>query len=324
MLQQTQVKTVIPFYQRFIIQYPALKDLAAASLQDVLKSWEGLGYYSRARNFHKAANMVIKYHNGSIPENPPEFHKLPGVGDYITAAVQSIAFHQPLAVVDGNVKRVLARIFQMAEPVNSSKTHKEFKKNADILLLTSQPGMFNQAMMELGATICKPAQPMCNNCPVPKLCLSFKKGATHLYPKRLKTKSVPEYHISAAIVRKNSRLLITQRKSDGLLGGLWEFPGGKVKDNESPERACTREVKEEVNLKIKVESHLTQVRHAYSHFKIKMDVYLCTYISGKIKLNGPVDYKWIFPSKIKDYPFPRANHKFFPALFVELSRRNRK
>jgi len=325
MLQQTQVNTVIPYYLKFIQQYPTLKDLAATSLQNVLKSWEGLGYYSRARNFHKAAKIIIKNHNGSIPEDSSEFNKLPGVGDYITASVQSIAFHQPLAVVDGNVKRVLARILQLNEPVNSSKMHKDFKKYADKFLLPSQPGTFNQAMMELGAIICKPAQPTCKDCPVRKFCLSFNNDTTRKFPKRLPSKTVPEYHIAAAIVQKNGRLLITQRKPEGLLGGLWEFPGGKVMKKESPEKACAREVKEEVNLKIKVESHLTQVRHAYSHFKIRMDVYLCTYVSGKVKLNGPVNYKWIFPSKIKDYPLPKANHKFFPALFDALSiSKNRK
>jgi len=319
MLQQTQVNTVIPYYLRFIDRYPTIKNLADSSLQHVLKVWEGLGYYSRARNFHKAARIVIINYRGKIPEDPSEFRKLPGVGDYIVAAVQSISFQQPLAVVDGNVKRVLARIFQMKEPVNSSKVHKKFKNRADNLLLTSHPGTFNQAMMELGAVICKPSQPICKYCPVQKFCSSFKKSTTHLFPKRLSTKPAPVYHIAAAVIRKNGRLLITRRKSDGLLGGLWEFPGGKVLINESPEITCVREVKEEVNLKINVDSHLTQVRHAYSHFKIKLDVYLCTYVSGKIKLNGPVDNKWIFPSKIQDYPFPKANHKFFPALFDALS-----
>ena len=319
MLQQTQVNTVIPYYHKFIQRYRTLKDLAAASLQDVLKSWEGLGYYTRARNFHKAAKQVLNLYDGSIPDVPTDFQKLPGVGDYITAAVQSIAFHQPLAVVDGNVKRVLARLFQMNEPVNSSNALKSFKKHAYKLLLTSEPGMFNQAMMELGAIICKPTQPACINCPVRKSCLSFKKDTTNKYPKRLASKPVPEYHIAAAIVRKNGRLLITRRKPEGLLGGLWEFPGGKVNDNETPEHACIREIKEEVNLKIKVDNHLTHIRHAYTHFKIKMDVYLCTYVSGKIKLNGPVDFNWVYPSKIKDYPFPRANHKFFQTLFGALS-----
>jgi A/G-specific adenine glycosylase len=324
MLQQTQVNTVIPYYQKFIRQYPNIKDLANASLQDVLKSWEGLGYYSRARNFHQAVKQILKFYNENIPKDPSDFLKLPGVGDYIAAAVQSIAFHHPLAVVDGNVKRVLARLFQINAPVNSSKSHKLFKAQADKLLFVSNPGTFNQAMMELGAMICKPTQPICADCPVQKFCRSLKEGAAKKYPNRLASKPVPEHHVAAAIVRKKGRLLITQRKLEGLLGGLWEFPGGKVMKKETSENACIREVKEETNLKIKVDAHLTQVRHAYTHFKIKMDVYLCTYMSGNIKLNGPVDSKWIFPSKIKDYPFPKANHKFFPTFFDELSLKNRK
>lgn len=254
-----------------------------------------------------------------MPETPDTFKKLPGVGNYIAAAVLSIAFQKPLAVVDGNVKRVLARMFQLKDPVNSSASHKVFQAKADTLLLTSLPDAFNQAMMELGAVICKPSHPMCKQCPVQKQCMAFKNGVTDKYPRRLSAKPVPEYHISTAVVRKHGRLLITQRQPESLLGGLWEFPGGKVKEREGPEKACIREVKEEVNLKIKVDFHLTHIRHAYTHFKIRMDVYMCTYISGKIKLNGPVAYKWVYPSKIKDYPFPKANHKFFPALFTALS-----
>lgn len=319
MLQQTQVNTVIPYYQKFVHQYPTLKDFSAAPLQKVLKSWEGLGYYSRARNFHKAAKQVMRLYDGHIPVTPAQFRKLPGVGDYITAAVQSIAFQRPLAVVDGNVKRVLSRIFRINSPVNSSISNKAFKNKADDLLLTSDPGSFNQAMMELGAIICRPSQPRCKECPVKSFCQSFQKNDTHKYPRKTTLKQTPIHHISTAVVRKNSRLLITKRNPNGLLGGLWEFPGGKVLQNEDSVKACVREVKEEVNLRINVDKHLTQVKHAYSHFKINMDVYLCTYISGKIKLNGPVDYKWIYPSQINNYPLPKANHKFLSKLYSELS-----
>lgn len=319
MLQQTQVNTVIPYYHRFIERFPCIKDLAESNIQEVLKSWEGLGYYSRARNLHEAAKRVLDQYKGNLPETPAEFQNLPGVGDYINAAVQSIAFNHPLPVVDGNVKRVLARLFQMEEPVNQSTTHKVFKEKADKLLAASQPGTFNQAIMELGATICKPARPLCPKCPVRGYCAAFREGNTGQYPKRLISRPVKEHHIATAVVRKNGRLLITLRKPDGLLGGLWEFPGGKVLKNESPEDACKREIKEEVNLDIKIESHLTMIRHAYTHFKIKMDVFLCTYASGKIRLNGPVDFKWIRPENITNYPFPGANHKFFPALFDALS-----
>jgi A/G-specific adenine glycosylase len=319
MLQQTQVNTVIPYYERFILQFPTIKNLATSSLQKVLKSWEGLGYYSRARNFHKASKQIETLFNGNIPDQPSLFKKLPGVGDYICAAVQSIAFQHPLAVVDGNVKRLISRIFKINTPINSSTSYKMFKKKSEQLLLISNPGVFNQAMMELGAIICKSSQPICKNCPVKSLCLSFQDDVAHNYPKRLAIKSIPVYHISTAIIRKNSRLLITQRDHNGLLGGLWEFPGGKVLQNEDSKKACKREVKEEVNLNIKVDKHLAQVKHAYSHFKITMDVYLCTYVSGKIKLNGPVDYKWIYPSKIINYPLPKANHKFLPNLYNELS-----
>lgn len=319
MLQQTQVNTVIPYYEKFICQFPNIKFLAKSSFQKVLKSWEGLGYYSRAQNLHKASKQIVTLYNGTIPDRPSLFRKLPGVGDYICSAVQSIAFQHPLAVVDGNVKRVLSRIFKINKPINSSTSYKIFKEKSEQLLFISKPGIFNQAIMELGATICKSSQPICKYCPVKSLCMGFQDNVTHKYPKRLSSKSIPCYHISTAIIRKNGRLLITRRDSNGLLGGLWEFPGGKVLKDENPKKACIREVKEEVNLNITVDKFLTRVKHAYSHFKIDMDVYLCTYISGAIKLNGPVDYKWIFPSKIAHYPLPKANHKFLPQLFNELS-----
>lgn len=314
MLQQTQVKTVIPYYDRFIERFPDIQSIAKADLEDVLKLWEGLGYYSRARNFHKACCRVIVDHDGQVPDNIYDFIDLPGVGDYIASAVQSICFNHPGAVVDGNVKRVLARLFQLDFPVNKSNSHAEFSKVANQLLDIKIPGTFNQAMMELGALVCKPGTPVCEFCPVVAFCLSFSQHTTDLFPKRIKRKKVPEYRISVGVVEKKGKFLITKRKPDGLLGGLWEFPGGKIKKGETPEIACLREIKEETNLDVKTLRHLTTVRHTYTHFKIHMDVYLCEFIRGRVSLKGPVDFRWITLKEIEKYPFPKANHKFFKAL----------
>jgi A/G-specific adenine glycosylase len=243
-----------------------------------------------------------------------DFIQLPGVGDYIASAVQSIAFGYPKAVVDGNVKRVLARLFQLKQPVNKSCLHQQFSEIADQLLETDKPGIFNQALMELGALVCKPRNPLCKDCPAKLFCWSFGQQTVDLFPKRVKNKKVPEYRISAGVVLKKGRFLITQRKSEGLLGGLWEFPGGKIRKGEKPETACVREIMEETSLVVQTRQHITLVRHAYTHFKIKMDVYLYDFISGRVKLNGPVDFRWISLKEIEKYPFPKANHKFFPAL----------
>ncbi len=317
MLQQTQVTAVIPYYKRFLDLFPDVRTLAAADLQSVLKAWEGMGYYARARNLRKAAGMIVNDHAGMIPDNWADFRKLPGVGDYIAAAVLSIAFDLPFAVVDGNVKRVLARMMKKDDPVNASASHRTFQKLATDFLDPKQPGAFNQAVMELGALVCTPKTPDCGRCPVQKHCLAFRDDALENYPKRLKKKAVPQYHMTAAVIRKNGRFLITRRKNNGLLGGLWEFPGGKVAANETPESALIRNVYDETNLRIDIESHLTQVKHAYTHFKIKMDVYTARHLSGDVRLNGPVDYKWIRLDDIDGYPFPRANLKFIPILRID-------
>jgi A/G-specific adenine glycosylase len=314
MLQQTQVDTVVPYYSKFLSRFEGIKDLARADLQDVLKIWEGLGYYARARNLHRAAGIVLNQCNGIVPNQREDFRRLPGVGDYIAAAVLSIAFEKPYPVVDGNVKRVLARLFLMEEPVNKSASLKAFQERSVILLDPQRPGIYNQAIMELGATVCKPQRPLCRTCPVKKMCRAHQSGRVSEYPRKVAGKPTPRYQISVGVVFKNGRVLITRRKLDGLLGGLWEFPGGKIKTGEDAEAACIREIKEEVNLVIKVDSHLCRVKHAYTHFKILMDVFCCSFVSGRVRLNGPVDHRWINLRRIDEYPLPKANHKFIPKL----------
>ena len=314
MLQQTQVKTVIPYYFNFLDQFPKIQDLASADLESVLKLWEGLGYYARARNLHTAAKIVTHEFGGIIPDNIHDFKKLPGVGDYIGAAVQSIVFGHSIAVVDGNVKRVLARLYCIDHPSNKSNAHKIFQPYADRLLDHNDPATFNQAMMELGAKVCTPKNPNCAICPVSTFCKAFETLSVNQYPKRVKAKRIPLIHIAAGIVNKKGRLLITQRKPEGLLGGLWEFPGGKLEKNEAAASACVREIKEETGLEVKIDCHLTIVHHAYTHFKIKMEVFCCSYISGRVRLNGPINHRWIQLKDINKFAFPKANLKFIPLI----------
>ena len=323
MLQQTQVKTVIPYFKRFISRFPSVDALAAADLNDVLKLWEGLGYYSRARNLHKASGIVCRDHQAIVPSEYSLFRELPGVGNYIAAAVLSIAFDRSLAVVDGNVKRVLARLFELEQPVNLPKAHADFQYIADILLEKERPGDFNQAMMELGALVCKPAAPDCGACLLTSWCSSFKQGRVEQFPHRLKKKPVPVYRIATGVVLKGEKILITLRKPEGLLGGMWEFPGGKTEPGESTSQACVREIMEETNLVIEITQPLTVIKHAYTHFKIAMDVFICHYRSGRVRLRGPVDHRWITFEQIKKYPFPKANHKIFPLLEAYLREKDR-
>lgn len=314
MLQQTQVKKALEYYENFIQKFPDVHSLAQADVQDVLKAWEGMGYYARARNLHKASKLIVFEMNGTIPANYSDFRRLPGAGDYITAAVLSLAFDMPYAVVDGNVKRVIARLMRVEAPVNASSSNKSFQNMADLLLDRNQPGTFNQAMMELGAIICRPKNPDCSVCPVSSFCQAFALNEQAKFPVTIRSRETPEYQISVALILKNERILITRRKPEGLLGGLWEFPGGRRREEEPADIACIRNIREKLNINISKLEFFTHVTHAYSHFKIQVDVFRCCVRSGKISLNGPVDYRWIRLEEIDEFPFHAAHHKFIPML----------
>ncbi|RPJ71130.1 MAG: A/G-specific adenine glycosylase [Desulfobacteraceae bacterium] len=314
MLQQTQVATATPYYRRFIARFPTLRRLAQADLDTVLKLWEGLGYYARARNLHRACGAVLAHHGSRVPDAWEPFRALPGVGDYIAAAVLSIAFDRPHAVVDGNVKRVLARLFALAAPVNQAATHRMFQAAADRLLDHRRPGEFNQALMELGALVCTPAAPQCPLCPLSGYCAALQADTVALYPRRRPARPVPEADIAVGVVFKHARVLITRRPEEGLLGGLWEFPGGKLRDGESPAAACAREIMEEVGLAVTIEAPIAVVRHAYSHLRVRLHVFRCRHTRGRVRRNGPVDHRWVGIAALDRFAFPRANHKFMPLL----------
>ena len=316
MLQQTQVATVIPYFKRFCQACPDIRALAAADLQDVLKLWEGLGYYARARNLHKAAKIVTDQYNGRIPDDADGFMALPGVGDYIGAAVLSIAFDRPLAVVDGNVKRVLARLFEIDAPVNVSASYKIFQSCANALLDAEDPGTFNQAVMELGALVCRPSGPDCRVCPLAGWCGAFKNQRVGVFPKKNKKTPVPHHLLAIGVVCKNGKVLIARRPEEKMLGGLWEFPGGRLLPEEPPASACARIIKEKTGLTVAVQSKLTRITHAYTHFKITADVFICTLESGRVRRNGHTAHLWVTLDKLAGFPFPAANHKFIPQLMI--------
>ena len=305
---------MLEYYQKFVKRFPDVESLAEAALQDLLKTWEGLGYYARARNLRKAAQVVVRDFDGEIPADYAAFRQLPGIGEYIAAAVQSIAFNQPYAVVDGNVKRVLARLFLINAPINQSASTKIFQEQADLLLDHTVPGIFNQAMMELGATVCRPQSPTCIVCPVNTVCRAFQTARQAEFPIRQKSQPLSECHIVAGVIHRGDQILITQRKLEGLLGGLWEFPGGEIRVKETAEQACIRAIREETNLLVEPIEYLTRVKHTYTHFKIVMDVFHCQYQSGEVVLNEAVDCRWITMDQIEQFPFPRSNHKFIPLL----------
>lgn len=322
MLQQTQVATVMPYFERFVAAFPTITDLAAADQQAVLKLWEGLGYYARARNLHKAARTVAEKHGGKIPANYAEFRQLAGVGDYIAAAVQSIAFGRPHAVVDGNVKRVLARLFLLDAPVNHSGAAKIYQETAAALLDHRRPGDFNQAMMELGALVCRPQTPLCEQCPVGSFCQARRHNRQQEFPQRNPRPHTPEYrHAIAVIYRKQYRegqytpqFLIVQRPATGLLGGLWEFPGDNIHPGESPGAACRRIAREALNLSITPRQYLFRIKHAFTHFKLTGEVFLCEGDPAGIILRDATAFHWAPLPELSQFPFSKVNQQIISRL----------
>ena len=312
MLQQTRISTVLPYYQRWISTLPNLRSVADTHIDDILKLWEGLGYYHRARNFHRACQIIIQEYRGKIPPDHSEFSKLPGVGPYIAAAVMSIAFNIPLPAIDGNAVRVVSRL-------NAINTHYPQSKKQIISLLNEiitpdDPGGFNQAIMDLGREICTSSNPSCNICPVSLYCISYVNNIVDKYPLKVQKSSRPHYYVAVGIILNNNQILISKRRESGLLGGLWEFPGGKIKINESGSDCVIREVQEELNVSVVPKSHLKQIQHAYSHFSITMDAYLCQYRCGRPKALRCADFRWVYPHEIQKLAFPSANHKLFDSI----------
>lgn len=225
MLQQTTVKTVIPYYQNFLKKFPDLKSVATAGDSDLIHAWSGLGYYQRIRNFKKACSQVISDYQGKIPSSFESLITLSGLGPYTAAAVASIAFDEKVAVVDGNVIRVLSRLFAYSEDMASGRSKKFFLEKATLLMTPSpHPGDFNQAMMELGATVCTPKKPLCLLCPVQSFCLAYKKGNPESYPVKNKKIVYKKEFYLVFILKQNGYFLMRQRNSNEIMSGIWEFP----------------------------------------------------------------------------------------------------
>ncbi len=307
MLQQTQVRTVIPYYERWLEKFPTFGALAKASVEQVLKTWEGLGYYSRARNFHQLAGTVIKDHAGELPATFEALKSLPGIGRYTAGAVLSIAFGKKYAVLDGNVMRVLTRYFGIRKNISLPETQKELWTLAESLLPDHNTGDYNQALMELGATICTPKNPRTDECPLKKTCQAHRMHIEEQLPVKTKSAATPHFHIGAGVIWNKDKILISQRPLKGLLGGLWEFPGGKQEKGESIAETVKREIKEELGINVQVGKKLLSIDHAYSHFKITLHVHDCRYVSGTVQALGVRAWRWVKPPQLKTFAFPAAN-----------------
>jgi A/G-specific adenine glycosylase len=315
MLQQTRVDQVTPYFQRFMKRFPSLKSLAAASQEEVLQMWEGLGYYSRARNLHKAAQIISSDWNGRFPNTAEEIVKLPGIGSYTAAAIGSLAFNLDMAVLDGNVIRVLSRLYAYATDTRTGTAKKELQQLADDLLVKGDAGNFNEAMMELGATVCLPRNPRCAECPLSAVCIGHKSGNPTGFPIKAPKKKIPHIVVGAAVVTNGkSEVLIAQRREQDMLGGLWEFPGGKQEPGESIQQCIARELEEELGITVEIGEFLVTVKHAYSHFTMEMHTYFAKIKSGTPRPIHCQDFQWLEISNLRSVPYSTADLKIIEAL----------
>ena len=314
MLQQTRVETVRERYEPFLRLFPDIRSLARAPEDRVLKAWEGLGYYARARNLRRAAATIDVDHEGRLPDDVSALRALPGFGPYTAAAVASIAFGRTAAVVDGNVARVLTRLLDERRDVASTVVKARVQATADRLIDPERPGDWNQAIMDLGATVCGPREPKCPRCPWSDACAAREAGTASELPTKARKRKGPHHEIAAALVWRAGSILIGRRPTDGLLGGLWEFPGGKRETGESLEEACAREVVEETGLRVEVVSPFQRVDHAFTHFSITLHVFHCRVIGGRLRARGVEDLRFVVPEDLESYAFPRANRRVLDLL----------
>lgn len=270
MLQQTQVDTVIPYYRQFLERFPTSKDLANADLQDVLKAWEGLGYYARARYLYKTAVRLHDEHNGELPELFDDLKKLPGFGDYTAAAVASIAFNQPVPAVDGNCFRVISRFWGIEDLVDGATSRKTVRSRLEPLLKTFPPSIFNQSIMELGALVCRPRKPLCGQCPIAEECVARQRDMTELLPRKRPRKTLPLVRRYAGIVWNQDKFLIVRRPDEAMLGGLWTFPQVERINGENPDELMSRYIGENFFISVIFRKVYGEINHTYSHFKLNL------------------------------------------------------
>ena len=313
MLQQTQLAVALPYWMRWMAEFPTLEVLAKASLDQVRLQWQGLGYYSRARRLHEAAQLLV---GRPWPRSLEGWMALPGIGRTTAGSILSSAFNSPLPILDGNVKRVLAR--HQAHPCSPAHDQALFWSWSEALLDPKRPRDFNQALMDLGATVCTPHHPACGKCPWHGSCAAYAAGDPSRWPMTDASKPVPFQVIGVGVVfNAAGELLIDQRLEEGLLGGMWEFPGGKQEPGESIEACIARELKEELAIAVKVREELITFDHAYSHKKLRFVVHCCEWVSGDPKPLASQQLRWVLPEQLTDFPFPAANARIIEALLAQ-------
>ncbi len=310
MLQQTQVVTVLKYFEPFMERFPGVEALALAREEDVLKAWEGLGYYRRARCLIPAAKAVAGL--GAWPRDVKGLMELPGVGRSTAGAIASFAFGARAPILDGNVRRVWWRLGALRRGSSSCEAH--LWALSEAILREGNPGLMNQALMELGATLCTPHSPQCGGCPLSGHCAAFYSGDPQKFPPPKAARAKPLVHVSVAIILKRGRFLVTRRPSEGFLGGLWELPGGKLEEGEGALQALRRELMEELGVAVRIEVAFTPVSHAYTHFAVRLHPFLCT-LPANQEPATPLPMRWIRLGEADQLAFPRGTRKVFDRVF---------
>jgi A/G-specific adenine glycosylase len=319
MLQQTRLSVALPYWHRWMVRFPSLEALAAAADADVLLLWQGLGYYSRARRLREGARQLLDAGAGDPwPADLAGWMALPGLGRSTAASIVSTAYDKPEAILDGNVRRVLARLTASADP--PARRQAAFWRWSEILLDPARPRDFNQALMDLGALVCTPRNPSCAHCPWRPDCAAYAAGDPARWPVKETARPVPFQVIGVGVVCDGAgRVLIDQRLDEGLLGGLWEFPGGKQEPGEPITATIERELMEELAITVAVGEELITLEHAYSHKRLRFVVHLCEHRSGEPQALACQQVRWVAPEELDSYPFPAANARIIAALRARLA-----
>lgn len=310
MAQQTRLETMLPYYQRWMRQFPTVQALAAAREQQVLSAWEGLGYYSRARNLHRAARQLVAEAGGRMPRSAGQLRKLPGIGAYTAGAIASLAFGQDVPAVDGNAVRVLSRVFDVDEPIHTAAGQQRLWALAQEHLPAGQAAEYNQALMDLGATVCNP-RPKCGECPLQVQCLALARGTQLLRPVKRRAAALPVRRYAAAVLWQGGKVLVLQRPARGLLAGMWEFPNVQVKGS-AAKAELRRSLRGELAVAVELGAALGEFEHTYSHFHAQLRVYDCGVVKEAITSARP--YKWLTPRGLGRLPMGKLDRRVADSL----------
>ncbi len=319
MLQQTQMERGVAYFRRWIGRFPDVQSVADADEQEILKYWEGLGYYARARNLHRAAKAIAGELGGIVPCDYGELRRLPGIGPYTAAAIASVAGNHDVAAVDANVTRVYARIFDISVPVKSKDGQGKIQALAESLLPRGRARAYNQALMDLGGLVCTPKAPRCEACPIARSCQARQAGAVAERPVASEKKKIVTLRKVAGIIRHRDRIYIQRRRADDVWGGLWEFPGGEH-TAENPKNEVASAIAGETGLVVRVIEELPVIIHHYTCYKIILHSFLCELQGNdRPRLRKAVDFRWVQSTEIGGYAFPAGPRKLLERLGESLS-----